>query len=134
MLHPNPLHEFLTFSQVTELLRAISDCSLTGDGWEALNKKKYFAVTLHTVLDWKLRSFVLCLRETPVENGGTVAGCFVDALADYGLTRAKVSAIVTDNASVMAAAVRQVGKPRVGCIAHICQLLIQKLVVVRYFR
>jgi len=42
--------------------------AITEDGWLAVNKRKLFAIKLHCIIEWKYRSFVLTLRETPEEG------------------------------------------------------------------
>ena len=113
-------------------LARISAAALTADGWSNFTRKKYFAVTIQTIIDWKVVSFVLVLRAVASETAQRCADVVTLALAEYEVPWEKITAMVTDNAANMVKCVELVQKPRIGCFAHITQLLIAKLVSVRF--
>jgi len=45
-----------------KMLADVEHCSLTCDGWTSVGQNSYLGVTVHFVVDWRLKSYVLALK------------------------------------------------------------------------
>lgn len=94
--------------------------AVTTDGWSSQANHSYVSITLHYINnEWNIKC---CLLET----GETVEEHTVEGLACWNLSVTQISAMVTDNASNITAAINKLGCLRLGCFSHTLQLSVQK--------
>jgi hypothetical protein len=103
--------------------------SLTTDTWTSCITQNYMTVTLHFIeTDWSFKRIVL---ETRVLQGShtadALAGRLHLALQNWGLMEPKLTAIVSDNANNITAAIRQCRWVQVPCAAHTLQLSLRPI-------
>ncbi len=106
--------------EVQALLSGTDSFSLTTDMWSSLNMTPYMSLTVHTITpEWNLES--KCLQTTYFPESHTadnLAAALRDALHDWQLDENKLSAITTDNAANIAAAIRSLNWPWLNCFGH----------------
>lgn len=122
------------FSKVSDLIRkeleGASSVSITTDGWTSLANESYIAVTAHFIsedehiLKARLLECFAWRERHPSDNIATELRCVV---TDWGIGE-KVSAVVSDNAANVTAAIRLLGWKHVPCFAHTLNLVVQSSV------
>lgn len=105
---------------VQVLLSAADSYSLTTDMWSSVNMTPYMSLTVHIITpDWKLES--KCLQTTYFPESHTadnLAATLTAALQEWQLDEKKLSAITTDNAANIHAAIRSLHWPWLNCFGH----------------
>ncbi|XP_067303173.1 E3 SUMO-protein ligase ZBED1-like [Pseudorasbora parva] len=88
--------------------------------WSSVNMTPYMSLTVHTITpDWKLES--KCLQTTYFPESHTadnLAAALRAALQEWQLDEKKLSAITTDNAANIHAAIRSLHWPWLNCFGH----------------
>ncbi len=88
--------------------------------WSSVNMTPYMSLTVHTITpDWKLES--RCLQTTYFPESHTadnLAAALRAALQEWQLDEKKLSAITTDNAANIYAAIRSLHWPWLNCFGH----------------
>ncbi len=88
--------------------------------WSSVNMTPYMSLTVHTITpDWKLES--KCLQTTYFPESHTadnLAAALRAALQEWQLDEKKLSAITTDNAANIYAAIRSLHWPWLNCFGH----------------
>ncbi|KZV21924.1 zinc finger BED domain-containing protein RICESLEEPER 1-like [Dorcoceras hygrometricum] len=128
--------------QLSCLLKAAKNISLTTDLWKSKNQKiEYMVVTAHWIdLDWKLHKRVLSFFNIPPPRGGPqISDAILKCARDWEIEN-KIFTVSVDNASVNDVAIRNLlndllriknnivcgGKLfHVRCCAHILNLITQ---------
>ncbi len=112
---------------VQVLLSAADSYSLTTDMWSSVNMTPYMSLTVHTITpDWKLES--KCLQTTYFPESHTadnLAAALRAALQEWQLDEKKLSAITTDNAANIYAAIRSLHWPWLNCFGHNLNLAVK---------
>lgn len=118
------------YSQVKEhvqnrLLDAAAVC-LTTDGWTSVTNQSYIAITAHFInKDGALESYLLgCFPINERHTAQNLAAFMMEEVGKWDLIH-KVSAIVTDNAANIVAAVRLTNWRHFPCFAHTLNLVVQ---------
>lgn len=114
------------------ILETVGTFSLTLDGWTSIAGGKYLGITVHTFYREKLAPLCLAVEECAVQNEGGLAALVRDVLERNQFALECVEAIVTDGAANMVALCRNLGVTRVACMAHMLELLLKKLLKVRF--
>ena len=85
----------------------------------------FITVTSHFITpDWKLNSYVLATRMTEERHTGSNIATEVESiLREFNV--ANVTSLVTDNASNMVIAAKELKLPHINCFAHTLQLAIE---------
>lgn len=99
---------------------------VTTDGWTSSNNDSFIAVTAHFIDNVsKMKSYLLdCVEYRESHTATNLAQFLTDIFQKWNISH-KVSAVVSDNASNILAAVRA-GKWRsIGCFAHKINLILQ---------
>lgn len=100
--------------------------SLTADGWTCINNRSYMAVTAHFIdYDGKMSSVCLGCEHFDQRHTSDNLAAFLKKIAGEWKINNKIVAIVTDNASNISNAVRQLHYRHVGCFAHSINLVVQ---------
>ena len=107
--------------EVKSLVLEASNYALTTDMWSAENMAPYMSLTAHIITsDWELES--KCLQTSFFPENHTaenISDALRDALEDWGLDENKLSAITTDNAANITAAITKNLKwPWLNCFGH----------------
>ena len=99
--------------------------SVTSDLWTSNAMQAYITVTSHFITpDWKLNSYVLATRMTEERHTGSNIATEVESiLREFNV--ANVTSLVTDNASNMVIAAKELKLPHINCFAHTLQLVIE---------
>lgn len=99
---------------------------LTTDGWTSRANISYVAVTAHFINnDTQLTSYLLSCSEFKDRHTADNLNKFLkQVISDFEITN-KVSAIVSDNAPNIVAAIRQGEWRGIGCFAHSLNLIVQ---------
>lgn len=117
-------------NEVQVLLSGADSYSLTTDMWSSVNMTPYMSLTVHIITpEWKLES--RCLQTTYFPESHTadhLAVALRDALQDWHLDEEKLSAITTDNAANIAAAIRSLHWPWLNCFGHNLNLAVTNAV------
>jgi hypothetical protein len=97
----------ITRAMVVDALHNVDHCSLTTDGWTSVGSHQFLSLTCHYVdRGWRLKSIVLdCIPFQQPHTGSEIKMAIARLLEEFGLV-GKVSAITTDSASNMVAAMR----------------------------
>lgn len=106
-------------------LKETTSISLTTDIWTSRKTESYLTITAHYInSNWQLCS---CILETKrLEGPHTaeyIAQTIREIMALWDISK-KVNAIITDNASNMAAAITSLGVRHAGCFAHTLNLVV----------
>ena len=85
-------------------------------------------ITAHYISnEWKIESNVLCTSEMAERHTGTnIASRIQEVLEVWNIQVSHVSAVVTDNASNMTAALNSLECGHLSCLAHTLQLAVNK--------
>ena len=108
--------------------------ALTCDGWTSASDRKYLGITVHTYYRDHLVPLALALVECPSQTAAQMAAVVNDCMAAHGLERAHMKAMVTDGAKNMIALCNALNVSRVGCMAHMLELLLKNMLKVRFSR
>lgn len=116
--------------EVQVLLSGADSYSLTTDMWSSVNMTPYMSLTVHTITpEWKLESKCLQTSYFPESHtADNLAAALRDALRDWQLDENKLSAITTDNAANIAAAIRSLHWPWLNCFGHNLNLAVTNAV------
>ncbi|XP_078018496.1 E3 SUMO-protein ligase ZBED1-like [Epinephelus lanceolatus] len=113
-------------------LRQAPYLALSTDSWTSHATVSYLTVTVHYILDWEMRGFVL--QTHPLYESHTsehLAEELVHAVTEWKLERANIPIpVTTDNAQNIVNAIRNtdVFGPHIGCFAHSLNLAAKKVV------
>ena len=102
--------------------------AVTCDGWSSRANHSYLSLTLHYINNkWELKYFLLETGEIVEQDTAiNLASYLEEVLARWNLPITQISAVVTDNASNITAAIAIFKRQRVGCFSHTLQLSVQK--------
>ena len=102
--------------------------AVTCDGWSSRANHSYISVTLHYINnEWELKCFLLEAGEMVEQHTAiNLANYLEEVLARWNLPVAHISAVVTDNASNITAAIARLEWQRLGCFSHTLQLSVHK--------
>ncbi|CAH0555110.1 unnamed protein product [Brassicogethes aeneus] len=112
----------------TRLERAFAVC-LTTDGWTSRVNDSFYSVTAHYIVEGEHNTFLEsdllgCISYTDRHTAENISNHLKDIIREWGLPN-KISAVVSDNAANMKAAVRIGGWRFWGCFAHSLNLVTQ---------
>ena len=114
-----------TKAHVENALQSAERVALTCDAWTSRATESFVTFTVHFLLEWELRSYVLQTRAmSESHTGANMAEVIRKATEEWKLT-GKDPAVVTDNASNMTVAVELTGYQHVRCFAHVLNLAAQ---------
>ncbi|XP_059216912.1 E3 SUMO-protein ligase ZBED1-like isoform X1 [Stomoxys calcitrans] len=107
-------------------IQSASAVCLTTDGWTSRSHCSYLAVTAHYINNnTEMRAHLLsCVEFNERHTAENLAACIKELCIEFGILN-KVSAVVTDNASNIVAAIRAGNWRWVGCFAHSLNLVVQ---------
>ena len=102
--------------------------AVTCDGWTSRANHSYLSVTLYYINNkWELKCFLLETGEMVEQHTAiNLANYLEEALARWNLPITQISAVVTDNASNITAAIARLERQHIGCFSHTLQLSVQK--------
>jgi len=102
--------------------------AVTCDGWSSRANHSYISVTLHYINnEWELKCFLLEAGEMVEQHTAiNLANYLEEVLARWNLPVAHISAVVTDNASNITAAIARLELQCLGCFSHTLQLSVHK--------
>lgn len=105
--------------------------ALTSDIWSSRTSEAYISLMVH----YLTKSFtmkVITLRCAPFSNvrhtGAEIAKIIKESLEDAGMCLDNLVVYVTDNASNAIKSAKDLGVKHQGCVAHLLNLIVQKLV------
>ncbi len=109
---------------VEKSLSNAENVAITLDYWTSVATESYLGVTGHFVCesDWKLTSHALGVFSTKERHTAENVAEHINTLIGEWEIRGKVSAVVTDNARNMIAAVNRLPYAHLPCSAHTLQL------------
>ena len=98
-------------TRVQQKLNLASAVCLTTDGWTSLNNTSYLALTTHYLLQNAdlliiTSSVLTCTEFSKKHTADNISTWLLETVKDWGISHLKISAIVTDNATNMVAAIR----------------------------
>lgn len=102
------------------------------DGWSSLAGIKYLGITVHAFYRQKLAPLCLALEECEVQNVDNMALIVRTVLERNQFHLDQVEAVVTDGAANMVELCQRLQVKRVGCMAHMLELLLKKVLQVRF--
>ena len=103
--------------------------ALTTDIWTSRTTQAYVTLTAHYITEeWKIQSYVLCTCEMAERHTSiNIATRIEEATEMWNIDDKHVSAVVTDNASNMSAAVVDILEwNHLPCFVHTLQLAVKK--------
>ena len=102
--------------------------AVTSDGWSSRDNHSYISVTLHFINnDWELKCFLLETGEMIEQHTAVnLANYLEEVIAHWNLSATHISAVVTDNAPNITAAVARLEWQRLCCFSHTLQLSAHK--------
>jgi hypothetical protein len=84
--------------QLRKLLDGVSHCSLTCDGWTSIASNSYLGVTVHFVLDWTLKSYILALKHLEKQHTAeNLLAALKEVTTQWGISK-KVMTVSADGA------------------------------------
>ena len=106
----------------------VRNLAFTTDIWTSRATEAYMTITAHYISDeWKLESNVLCTSEIAERHtGANIASRIREVLEVWNIQDTHVSAVVTDNAANMTAALSSLEWSHLPCFAHTLQLAVNK--------
>ncbi|CAI6353002.1 unnamed protein product [Macrosiphum euphorbiae] len=115
-----------TFQKVSKDVQDASSVALTTDGWTSINNTSFIAILAHFInSETKLCSRLLgCINFNEKHTATELSVFLKDVVREWKLEN-KISAVVTDNASNIKAAIRQTNWRHVSCFAHVLNIGIQ---------
>ena len=101
---------------------------VTCDGWSSRANHSYLSVTLHYINNkWELKCFLHETGEMVEQHTAINLANYLEEVLDrWNLPVTQISAVVTDNASNITAAIAMLERQRLGCFSHTLQLSLQK--------
>lgn len=106
-------------------IQKVEAVCLTTDAWTSSANESYLSVTAHFVNNDTLESALLeCYKYCESHTANNLSAELNRVAQDWQIVD-KVSAIVSDNASNIVAAVKQTGWTNVKCFAHTTNLIVQ---------
>ena len=107
---------------------SVRNLAITTDIWTSRATEAYITITAHYISDeWKIESNVLCTSEMAERHtGANIALRIQEVLEVWNIQGSHVSAVVTDNASNMIAALNSLECGHLPCFAHTLQLAVNK--------
>lgn len=102
--------------------------SLTTDGWTSLNNQSFWTVTVHFIDEntYTLESFLLgCTKFNERHTAENLAEFLKKTIVDWDINN-KVSAVSSDNAANIVAAIKICGFRHIACFAHTLNLIVQE--------
>lgn len=123
-LLPKTYHEI--YEIVKEDIKTAEAVCVTTDGWTSINNDSFIAVTAHFIdKNIKLKSYLLgCVEYTKNHTARNLASFLQNVFIEWGIEH-RISAVVSDNAPNILAAVKEGGWRSIGCFAHKINLLVQ---------
>lgn len=111
-------------------IQSASGICLTTDGWTSKSNKSFLAVTAHFIdNETILRSHLISCEEfIERHTADNLCNYLKKVASDFQITN-KITAVVSDNAHNIAAAIRQSDWRGVGCFAHSLNLVVQAGIV-----
>ena len=102
--------------------------AVTCDGWSSRAIHSYLSVTLHYITnEWELKYFLLETGEMVEQHTAINLANYLEEILDHwSLPVTQISAVVTDNASNITAAIARLDRQRLGCFCHTLQMSVQK--------
>ena len=102
--------------------------AVTCDGWSSRANHSYLSVTLHYINnEWELKHFLLEIGEMVEQHTAINLANYLEEVLDrWNLPVTQISAVVTDNASNITAAIARLERQHLGCFSHTLQLSVQK--------
>lgn len=115
-----------TSTIVAESVERADAVCITTDSWSSFNNDSFIAVTVHFIDEnTKLQCYLLeCINYTQSHTASNLAQFLSDVFYKWKI-HDKVSAIVTDNAANVLAAVKAGNWRSIGCFAHKINLVLQ---------
>ena len=108
-----------------ELLMGVDSVAFTSDLWTSTALNGYITVTAQYLDNkWEMRPNVLATRVMGERHTGTNIGTQISKIKDEFRIK-KCSALLTDNASNMGTAAKELGFAHVHCFAHTLQLAVE---------
>lgn len=115
-----------TFQKVSKDLQDATSVALTTDGWTSINNSSFIAITVHFInSETKLCSRLLGCINFNEKHTAIELSNFLKNIAQEWKLENKISAVVTDNASNIKAAIRLTNWRHVPCFAHVLNIGIQ---------
>lgn len=115
-----------TFQKVSKDLQDATSEALTTDGWTSINNSSFIAITVHFInSETKLCSRLLGCINFNEKHTAIELSNFKKNIAREWKLENKISAVVTDNASNIKAAIRLTNWRHVPCFAHVLNIGIQ---------
>ncbi|XP_051982562.1 zinc finger BED domain-containing protein 4-like [Xyrauchen texanus] len=106
-------------------LENVTDYALTTDMWSSRTCKPYMCVTIHYILDWKIKSACLQTTYFPQDHTGeNIAEALRDVTTTWMLNPNGPVAITTDNGGNIVCAVQNNNWQRMQCFGHRLHLAI----------
>ena len=107
---------------------SVRNLAITTDIWTSRVTEAYITITPHYISDeWKIENNVLCTSEMAERHtGANIALRIQEVLEVWNIQGSHVSAVVTDNASNMTAALNSLECGHLPCFAHTLQLAVSK--------
>lgn len=84
--------------KLKKILNEVDHCSLTCDGWTSKGHNSYFGVTVHFVMDWVLKSYVLALKHVTKQHTADNLLCELREVISEWELDAKVVSVSADGA------------------------------------
>ncbi|XP_046685293.1 E3 SUMO-protein ligase ZBED1-like [Homalodisca vitripennis] len=107
-------------------LATVENIALTTDIWTSDSNRSYMSLTCHFILDAKLNSNVLSTSELPLDHTSDNIANAIRNIAEEWQVHHKIVAVVTDNASNVKKAVREILHLRNHyCVAHTLNLAVK---------
>jgi len=113
-----------------QMASGLKDFAITTDCWTSRAHHSFMSLTVHYIsIEWKLQSHLLETGEITVEHTAINLSSYLEeCLERWNLQSAQVSAVVTDNASNITAAINRLEWLHFGCFSHTLQLGVQKAI------
>lgn len=126
-------HKYSQYSsQIKAKLACAENLALTFDFWlDSLNTQSYLGVTAHFIDRKEFESITIGVTETNDRHTAeNISSWLLELLAKWNINIENIAVVVTDNASNVSSAAKNVfGSDRhLGCFAHILNLIVTKSV------
>ena len=113
--------------RVQQQLNNIEGYAITTDMWTSQAKQAYCAVTVHSVTQFKLQSFLISIHEfSDSHTAENIVGELNDTLAEWNLASQGIIAAITDNAANVTAAIEKLEVLHLPCFSHTLQLAVEQ--------
>lgn len=121
-----------TYHEIYEIVKEdIKTAEVTTDGWTSIKNDSFIAVTAHFIdQNMKLKSYLLgCVEYTKNYTARNLASFLQNVFIEWGIEH-RISAVVSDNAANILAAVKEGGWRSIGCL----MIFWMKMLELLYFR